>query len=161
MLRITLAILISIVATAVNGAPDPGSRQWINERVSLWSKVCLGSLPDFNQAGSKARSLGFKPGGNGNLIYKNTEVVLSFPGKTRKCSCYMTFGTTKPKAATDLMLTKLLALGGKFEATPSPRTIGQIRTADGPMTVVVLTSKIKGRDWVATTIQGRHPCPNN
>jgi hypothetical protein len=92
------------------------------------------------------------------LVYKKTEVVLSFRRNGGKCACFMTFGTTKPKVASNMMLDKLMGLGSKFEATPSPRTIGAIRTADGPMTVVVLRSKIKGRDWIAAWINGQKPC---
>jgi hypothetical protein len=159
MLKIVLATTILIWAAGANAALSSSSRQSINERVNVWAKTCLASIPDFSEMDSRAKRLGFKRQGQKMLVYKDTNMVLSLENKGGKCSCYLTFEAEEPKLAAKLMLRKLVSLGDKFRPTPSPRSAGEIMDKDGPMTVVLLSAKLYGKDWIAARIFGRKPCP--
>jgi hypothetical protein len=160
MKRVALVLIFWLLASACHAAAsDPGSNQWIALRVNLWAKTCLAAVPGFENTATAARRLGFKRDSNGFFVYRKTDFVMSLEEKNGKCSCYVTFGTTQPKVAADKIRQKLLGLGDRFQATPSPKTIGTIATADGLMTVVVLKAKLKKSDWMAVRIFGQKPCP--
>lgn len=147
-------------ASAATSAEDPASPAWIGKRVNLFMSLCTATAPRFGRFNAAARNSGFLAGSKGRLIYKATEVVASIRNSGGRCDCLVSFGTDNPKLAADMILKRLLSrYGSRFQADEDPNSLGELKTADGNLSIQVVTMREAKGQWIGAVVHGNKKCP--
>ncbi|MET3522699.1 hypothetical protein [Mesorhizobium abyssinicae] len=144
-------------AAAADGSKSPA---WIGKRVNLFMNLCPATAPSFGRFKAVARQSGFKPGSDGMQVYKSTEIVASIKNWSGRCDCLVSFGTNDPKQAANMILRRLLTkYGSKFQADEDPKSLGELRTSDGNLSVQIVTTRRAGGQWIGAVVHGNQKCP--
>ncbi|WP_292535635.1 hypothetical protein [Mesorhizobium sp.] len=147
-------------ASAANSAEDPASPAWIGKRVDLFMSLCPATAPRFGRFNAAARDSGFLADSKGRLIYKATEVVASLKNSDGRCDCLVSFGTDNPKLAADMILKRLLSsYGSRFQADEDPDSLGELKSADGNLSIQVVTMREAKSQWIGAVVHGNQKCP--
>jgi hypothetical protein len=162
-MRLLLAIALTGMALCVSAAAAAdGSKSpaWIGKRVNLFMNLCPATAPSFGRFKAVARQSGFNAGSDGMQVYKATEIVASIKNWSGRCDCLVSFGTNDPKQAANMILRRLLTkYGSKFQADDDPKSLGELRTSNGNLSVQIVTTRRAGGQWVGAVVHGNQKCP--
>ena len=162
-MRLLLAIALTGMAlwvSAAAAADGSKSPAWIGKRVNLFMNLCPATAPSFGRFKAVARQSGFKAGSDGMQVYKATEIVASIKNWSGRCDCLVSFGTNDPKQAANMILRRLLTkYGSKFQADDDPKSLGELRTSNGNLSVQIVTTRRAGGQWVGAVVHGNQKCP--
>ena len=162
-MRLLLAIALTgmaLWASAAAAADGSKSPAWIGKRVNLFMNLCPATAPSFGRFKAVARQSGFKAGSDGMQVYKATEIVASIKNWSGRCDCLVSFGTNDPKQAANMILRRLLTkYGSKFQSDDDPKSLGELRTSNGNLSVQIVTTQRAGGQWVGAVVHGNQKCP--
>ncbi|MER8549835.1 MULTISPECIES: hypothetical protein [unclassified Mesorhizobium] len=147
-------------ASAAAAADSSKSPAWIGKRVNLFMNLCPATAPSFGRFNAVARQSGFKAGSDGLQVYKATEIVASIKSSNGRCDCLVSFGTNDPKLAANMILKRLLTkYGSSFQADDDPKSLGELRTSGGNLSVQIVTIRRAGGRWIGAVVHGNQKCP--
>ncbi|MER9403867.1 hypothetical protein NKI36_07365 [Mesorhizobium caraganae] len=156
-IALTGMALWASAAAAADGSKSPA---WIGKRVNLFMNLCPATAPSFGRFKAVARQSGFKAGSDGMQVYKATEIVASIKNWSGRCDCLVSFGTNDPKQAANMILRRLLTkYGSKFQADDDPKSLGELMTSNGNLSVQIVTTRRAGGQWVGAVVHGNQKCP--
>ncbi|MER9680283.1 hypothetical protein NKJ23_13245 [Mesorhizobium sp. M0184] len=151
---------MALWASAAAAADSSKSPAWIGKRVNLFMNLCPATAPSFGRFNAVARQSGFKAGSDGLQVYKATEIVASIKSWNGRCDCLVSFGTNDPKLAANMILKRLLTkYGSSFQADDDPKSLGELRTSNGNLSVQIVTTRRAGGQWIGAVVHGNQKCP--
>ncbi|TRD02518.1 hypothetical protein [Mesorhizobium sp. WSM4305] len=128
--------------------------------MNLFMSLCPATAPSFGRFTATAHGNGFRTDSNGRQVYKATEIVASIRNVDGQCDCLVSFGTDKPKLAANMILQRLLSkYGSRFQPDKDPDSLGVLKTADGDLSIQLVTMREAKGQWIGAVVHGKQRCP--